>query len=32
MQSKKYDKLVDDVEMLKQQRIASPWNLRTSCG
>ena len=24
MQSKKYDKLVDDVEMLKQQRIASP--------
>jgi hypothetical protein len=24
--------LVDDVEMLKQQRIASPWNLRTSCG
>ena len=24
IQSKKYDKLVDDVEMLKQQRIASP--------
>ena len=24
MQSKKYDKLVDDVEMLKQQRITSP--------
>ena len=24
IQSKKYDKLIDDVEMLKQQRIASP--------
>ncbi len=24
IQSKKYDKLVDDVEMLKQQRITSP--------